>query len=59
MRTVELREPASPEKIRSRIGNRFAWFRQGGAEDVSTDEGVLREIERAMGPQKKVNAQEA
>lgn len=52
------RDSVSPESLRSRYGNRFAWFRQGGAEHVVTDEGVLQEIERAMEPQKKVNAQQ-
>ncbi|MGJ5819985.1 M56 family metallopeptidase [Paludibaculum fermentans] len=51
-------EPASPENLRSRFGNRFAWFRQGGAEHVITDDGVLRELERAMEPQKRVNVQQ-
>lgn len=52
------RDSVSPDSLRSRFGNRFAWFRQGGAEHVVTDEGVLQEIERAMEPQKKVNAQQ-
>ncbi|QOY87914.1 M56 family metallopeptidase [Paludibaculum fermentans] len=51
-------EPASPENLRSRFGNRFAWFRQSGGEYVITDEGVLHEIEQAMEPQKKVNAEQ-
>jgi protein-disulfide isomerase-like protein with CxxC motif len=52
------RDPVRPEALRARFGNRFAWFRQGGAEHVITDEGLLRDIERAMEPQKKVNAQQ-
>lgn len=51
-------DSARPETLRSRFGNRFAWFRQGSTEHVITDEGVLREIERAMEPQKKVNAKQ-
>jgi predicted nucleic acid-binding Zn-ribbon protein len=52
------RDRISPDALRSRFGNRFAWFRNEGAEYVVTDEGVLRDIERAMEPQKKVNAQQ-
>ncbi|WP_321474950.1 M56 family metallopeptidase [uncultured Paludibaculum sp.] len=51
-------DPVNPETLRSRFGRRFAWFRQGGAEHVVTDAGVLQDIERAMEPQKKVNAQQ-
>lgn len=52
------RESVTPEALRARFGNRLAWFREGGSEHVTTDEGVLREIERAMEPQRKVNAQQ-
>jgi hypothetical protein len=47
---------ADRDELRARFGRRFAWFRQGGAERVITDDAVLQEIERAMEPQKKVNA---
>lgn len=50
------RESVDRDAVRARFGRRFAWFRQGGAERVITDEAVLGEIERAMEPQKKVNA---
>jgi hypothetical protein len=52
------RDPVRPETLRTRFGDRFAWFRQGGAEHVITDDGVLRDIERAMEPQKKVNVRQ-
>lgn len=52
------RDRISPHELRSRFGNRFAWFHKEGTEYVVTDEGVLRDIERAMEPQKKVNAQQ-
>jgi hypothetical protein len=47
-----------PRGIACAIRESIAWFRQDGAEHVITDEGVLRDIERAMEPQKKVNAQQ-
>ena len=52
------RDSVTPEALRARFGNRFAWFRQGSKEHVITDEGVLQDIQRAMEPQNKVNAQQ-
>ncbi|MGC4049409.1 MAG: M56 family metallopeptidase [Paludibaculum sp.] len=52
------RDANSPDGLRARFGDRFAWFRQGGSEYVITDDGVLRDIEKAMEPQKKVNEQQ-
>lgn len=50
------RDPMDRDALRAKFGDRFAWFRQDGAERVITDAGVLREIEQAMEPQKKVNS---
>lgn len=47
-----------PETLRARYGTRFLWFRQGGADRVITDAGVMAELEQALEPQKKVNAQQ-
>ncbi len=44
------------ERLRSQYGNHFAWFRDGGREYVVTDSGMLDELDKAMEPQKKVNA---
>jgi len=52
------RDPITPEALRARFGDRFAWFRRGAAEHVTTDNGVLQDIERAMEPQRKVNVQQ-
>lgn len=50
------RDPVDQQGLRTRFGKRFAWFRQGGAEHVVTDASVLGDLERAMEPQRKVNA---
>ncbi len=50
------RDPVDRETLRAKFGSRFAWFRQGHSEHVITDPSLLREIEQAMEPQKKVNA---
>jgi beta-lactamase regulating signal transducer with metallopeptidase domain/peptidoglycan hydrolase CwlO-like protein len=52
------RDSVSKESLRERFGNRFAWFRQGGVARAITDDSVLRDLERAMEPQRKVNAQQ-
>ena len=45
--------------LRSRYGEHFAWFRDGGHEYIITGAGVLAELDKAMEPQKKVNAMQA
>ena len=52
-------ESPNAQSLRARYGEHFAWFREGGREYVITDPGVLAEIDKAMGPQKKVNAMQA
>ena len=47
------------DKLRQQFGKRFAWFRQNGNEYVVTDAGVMKDLEQAMEPQKKVNALQA
>jgi len=42
--------------LRARYGDQFAWFREGGREYVVTDAGVLAQLDKAMEPQRKVNA---
>lgn len=50
-------DPVDQEGLRAKFGPRFVWFRQGGTgrAHVITDAAVLREIEQALEPQKKVN----
>jgi hypothetical protein len=47
------------QEMRSRYGEHFAWFREGGREYVITDPVVMAELEKAMEPQKKVNLMQA
>lgn len=54
-------EDSSPNvrSLSARYGDHFAWFRDGGREYVITDADVLAELDKAMEPQKKVNARQA
>ena len=47
------------QELRARYGEHFAWFREGSREYVITDAGVMAELDKAMEPQKKVNAMQA
>jgi hypothetical protein len=52
-------DSTSAEELRSRFGDRFAWFRKDGHEYVVTDSAVMGELDRAMEPQKNVNRMQA
>ena len=54
-------EDSSPNvhALRARYGDRFAWLREGGREYIITDAAVLAELDKAMEPQKRVNAMQA
>jgi Skp family chaperone for outer membrane proteins len=49
----------STEALRSRFGDRFAWFRKDGREYIVTASAVMNELDRAMEPQKNVNRMQA
>ena len=49
----------STDELRSRFGDRFAWFRKDGHEYVVTSSSVMDELDRAMEPQKNVNRMQA
>jgi Skp family chaperone for outer membrane proteins len=49
----------STDELRSRFGDRFAWFRKSGHEYVVTSSSVMDELDRAMEPQKNVNRMQA
>ena len=52
-------ESPAIDALRSRFGDRFAWFRKDGHDYVITDSGVMGELDRAMEPQKNVNRMQA
>lgn len=50
----------SPEALRQKYGNRFAWFRlNDGSEFETSDPSVLNQLEKAMEPQKEVNRKQS
>jgi hypothetical protein len=52
-------DSTSRQELRTRFGNRFAWFRDDGDEYVVTASAVMDELDRAMEPQKNVNRMQA
>jgi Skp family chaperone for outer membrane proteins len=52
-------DSTSTQVLRSRFGDRFAWFRKDGHEYAVTDSRVMNELDRAMEPQKNVNRMQA
>ena len=46
----------NPESLRAGYGENSAWFEKAGHEYIVTDPSVLKQLEDAMAPQKKVNA---
>jgi chromosome segregation ATPase len=58
MGSWDSRESVSRESFRARFGNRFTFFRQCGVAHAMTHDSVLRDLERAMEPQRKVNEQQ-
>jgi hypothetical protein len=49
------RDEVEFDSLRARFGRNFAWFQRGNEKYVTTDSGVLAEIEKASEPQKGVN----
>lgn len=53
--TWDTSQEAKIKELRARWGDDFAWFLQGGSGYIITDSAVLKELDAAMEPQKKVN----
>jgi hypothetical protein len=52
-------ESPTIETLRSLYGDHFAWFRESGRDYIVTNTAVLAQLDKAMEPQRKVNAMQA